>query len=165
MAGPWEKYGKPKGPWDKYAPNPAFDAAVERLLKTEGGYVNDPEDRGGETKYGISKKAHPELDIPTLTISDAKQIYKEKYWKEINADSLPPGLQEMAFDAAVNQGPTWTKRALARAKGDAKEFMNMRAKRYAAIVRADPTQKKFTRGWEKRLEAFDGPWLKYKQGE
>lgn len=163
MSGPWERYrgGEPEeGPWSRYA----FENAVEGVLKSEGGYANDPDDRGGETKYGISKKAYPHLDIPALSVQDAKDIYRKDYWQAINAHALPEGVREAAFDAAVNQGVAWTKRALGRAGGDLQKFLALRARRYAAIVRADPTQAKFVRGWEKRLEQFQpqGPWAKYR---
>lgn len=158
---PWEKYNQ--GPWAKYA-DAGFEEAVGKVLKLEGGYANDPDDRGGETKYGISKRAHPDVDIPTLTVEAAKSIYKNKYWDAIDAGSLPEPLREVAFDAAVNQGVGWTKEALKEAAGDAKAFIDIRARRYADIVTNDPDQKKFARGWEKRLESFTGPWLKYSGG-
>ena len=40
-----------------------FDEIIEQVLEHEGGYVDDPTDSGGETKYGISKKAYPDEDI------------------------------------------------------------------------------------------------------
>ena len=52
-----------------------FSDAVKIVLKHEGGYVDDPVDPGGETKYGISKKAYPFLDIKNLTIKQASDIY------------------------------------------------------------------------------------------
>src|SRR5690606_28008981 len=52
-----------------------FRRAVEVVLKHEGGYVNNPSDPGGETKYGISKRSYPELDIANLTQEDAIAIY------------------------------------------------------------------------------------------
>ncbi|MDY0320398.1 MAG: glycosyl hydrolase 108 family protein [Arcobacteraceae bacterium] len=52
-----------------------FDMAFEEVIGHEGGYVNDSIDRGGETKYGISKRSYPNLDIANLTLDDAKEIY------------------------------------------------------------------------------------------
>lgn len=167
---PWEKYqAKEEGPWAKYAKQTggAFDSFIDKLLKREGGYVNDPDDRGGETKYGISKKANPDVDIASLTIDAAKSIYKSRYWDAIGADGLPADMRELAFDAAVNHGVGWTKSALKKAGGDAQEFFNLRANHYANIIKNDPTQAKFKRGWEKRLEEFSdvasGPWTKYRR--
>lgn len=82
-----------------------FGPAFQFLLPHEGGYVNDPEDLGGETKYGISKRAYPNLDIRSLTEEDAAQIYHRDYWQP-----QPFGLiisQRIAnkvFDMAVNMG-------------------------------------------------------------
>jgi len=53
----------------------AFEVALNFVLKWEGGYVNDPRDSGGETKFGISKKAYPNLDIKNLTQQQAGEIY------------------------------------------------------------------------------------------
>lgn len=57
-----------------------FDKCVEFVLASEGGYVNDKYDAGGETKFGISKRAYPDLDIINLTIEQAKDIYYKDYW-------------------------------------------------------------------------------------
>lgn len=81
-----------------------FDNAVELILKHEGGYVNNPKDPGGETKYGISARAYPDLDIAKLSESDAKVIYREDYWDKIKGDDLPYPLALVTFDAAVNSG-------------------------------------------------------------
>lgn len=82
-----------------------YDEAFEELIGIEGGYVNDPTDRGGETKYGISKKAFPHIDIRALTLSDAKHIYKKHYWDKLNLDNLDDApIQKELFDTAVNMG-------------------------------------------------------------
>ena len=56
-----------------------FDEIIEQVLEHEGGYVNDPKDLGGETKYGITKRFYPDVDIKNLTIDGAKEIYKKEY--------------------------------------------------------------------------------------
>jgi lysozyme family protein len=82
----------------------AFDAAFDLLIGHEGGYVNDPNDPGGETKYGISRRAYPELDIANLTEARARAIYYKDYWLKAGADILPVPLGILVFDAAVNNG-------------------------------------------------------------
>src|SRR5574343_326744 len=72
-----------------------FDQAFDRLIGHEGGYVFDPHDPGGETKFGISKRAYPALDIAALTLADAKAIYRRDYWDGAQCDRLPP---DLAFD-------------------------------------------------------------------
>lgn len=81
-----------------------FDNAVELILKHEGGYVDHPDDPGGETNYGISKRAYPDLDIANLSKHDAAVIYKEDYWDRVCGDDLPYPLALLTFDAAVNSG-------------------------------------------------------------
>lgn len=81
-----------------------FPKAFDLVVGLEGGYTNDPRDRGGETKYGISKRAYPDLDIPNLTVDQAKAIYRRDYWDACKCDQLPAPLDIFVFDAAVNQG-------------------------------------------------------------
>lgn len=58
-----------------------FWDAIKKTLKFEGGYVNHPNDKGGETKYGISKRSFPHVNIQTLTLEKAIDIYFDTYWK------------------------------------------------------------------------------------
>lgn len=81
-----------------------FERAVDIVLSHEGGYVFDPHDPGGETNYGISKRAFPELDIKNLTREHAIEIYRKAYWEPLLPLLLPPALRLCAFDCAVNQG-------------------------------------------------------------
>lgn len=81
-----------------------WDYAFDVLLKNEGGYVNDPRDSGGVTKYGISKKAYPDLDIKNLTIAQAMEIYHKDYWDRCKCDNIPDALSVAVFDFAVNSG-------------------------------------------------------------
>lgn len=57
-----------------------FNYCFEHVVGLEGGYVYDSYDAGGETKYGISKRAFPHLNIKSLTLDDAKQIYFKRYY-------------------------------------------------------------------------------------
>lgn len=81
-----------------------FNKAVEFIFHHEGGYVNDPIDPGGETNFGISKRAFPEVDIKNLTKGMAKHLYELHYWLPLKCDGLPSVLRLAAFDCAVNQG-------------------------------------------------------------
>lgn len=84
--------------------NSNFDTAFDVLMKVEGGLVDDPRDIGGLTKFGISKKAYPNLDIESLTLEQAKEIYKKDYWDKCRCDELPPSFDIAVFDTAVNMG-------------------------------------------------------------
>ena len=81
-----------------------FDQAFEALIGHEGGYSNDSRDPGGETKYGISKRAFPGEDIPNLTLERAKEIYLKDYWGPAGCDTVPDGVKFDLFDMAVNSG-------------------------------------------------------------
>ena len=81
-----------------------FEISVNKTLAFEGGYTNDILDPGGETRFGIAKRSHPNVNIATLTIEQAKEIYRTEYW-----NSLYDGIsnQEVAnelFDFGVNVG-------------------------------------------------------------
>lgn len=94
-----------------------FDQAVRSVLKHEGGYVNDPVDPGGETKYGITKRSYPKLDIAALEVGDAIAIYRRDFWDRIHGDELPAGLAYFLLDTAVNLGVVQAVRYLQRAAG------------------------------------------------
>ena len=81
-----------------------WNLAFDLLMYNEGGYVNDPKDTGGETKYGICKKSYPEVDIKNLTLDKAKEIYHQDYWRSCKCDYLPDCLSVAVFDYAVNSG-------------------------------------------------------------
>ena len=94
-----------------------FDQAFDRLIGNEGGYVNDPNDPGGETNWGISKRSYPDEDIKTLTRDDARAIYRRDFWDRAQMDALPPALAFQVFDSAVNHGIETAIRILQRAAG------------------------------------------------
>ena len=94
-----------------------FDEAFDILIGHEGGHVDHPDDPGGETKYGISKRAYPDVNIAALTLDDAKAIYREDYWDRVRADELPAELRFPLFDAAVNSGVAQSIKWLQRAVG------------------------------------------------
>lgn len=81
-----------------------FDKAFELLISHEGGLVSNPKDPGGLTKYGISQKQYPNLDIANLTLPEVKELYKRDFWDRAQCDKLAPDLAFDVFDAAVNSG-------------------------------------------------------------
>lgn len=80
-----------------------FEDAFKFMVENEGGYVNDPNDKGGETKWGISKRAYPDLDISKLTLQEAQMIYLKNYWNPLYA-KLNKKLAIRLFDLGVNMG-------------------------------------------------------------
>lgn len=94
-----------------------FDAAFDLLISHEGGYVNDPRDRGKETKYGISKRSYPNEDIPNMTLARSKEIYLRDYWGPAGCDAVPDAIKFDLFDMAVNSGVRTAARTLQNAAG------------------------------------------------
>jgi lysozyme family protein len=83
----------------------AFIGALGRVLQDEGSLSDNPGDEGGETKYGISQRQYPSLNIAALTIADAAAIYYRDWWTRFNFGALPGPIGAKAFDLAVNMGP------------------------------------------------------------
>jgi len=150
-----------------------FDIAFEKVIGFEGGYVNDTNDVGGETKYGISKRAYPDLDIKNLTLDQAKEIYKKDYWDRIKGDEIvDQHIADLLFDTAVNMGAYNTVKNIQKILNvdidgilgnitinalnsfDADKFIALfklnRINRYIDICIKRTTNKKYLFGWVKR---------------
>jgi lysozyme family protein len=100
--------------------NVDFDEAFEKLIGHEGGYQSaeqavEHRDSGGETKFGISKREYPELDIAALTLEDAKAIYLRDYWNKVGCDSVPEAVRFSLFDTAVQSGQSLAIKTLQQA--------------------------------------------------
>jgi lysozyme family protein len=95
----------------------AFDRAFEWTIVQEGGKVDDPDDSGGPTRWGISRKSYPSVDLDKLTIADAKQIYYRDYWMKVRGEALPWPLSLVLFDWAVHSGQVTAIMALQRILG------------------------------------------------
>ena len=153
----------------------SFDPAVAKTLIREGGarFTDNPDDRGGATKYGISQRAYPNEDIPNLTEAQAKAIYKRDYWDKVCGDQLrSQAMAENVFDTAVNMGATTATKLVqmilgiaidgkfgpatldAANKSDDRSFLSeftlAKLARYAAICNKDRSQTKFLLGWVNR---------------
>lgn len=123
-----------------------FEKAIKFTLRWEGGYTDDPNDPGGETKYGISKKSYPTLDIINLTLEHAKEIYFENYWKKADCDILDFPMNLIVFDTAVNLGVTRAKNFNLVNK-DWQDYLFLRIEYYTKLK----TAKYFLRGWVNRV--------------
>jgi lysozyme family protein len=97
-----------------------FERSVRLVLQSEGGYVDHPRDPGGATNFGITLvtlsqwrgKPCTKADVKNLSVAEAKQIYRAKYWSTISADELPIAIDYAVFDYAVNSGPSRSAKAL-----------------------------------------------------
>ena len=129
-----------------------FRKILDFTLKWEGGYVNDPHDPGGETKFGISKKAFPDIDIPSLTYDQAALIYWQHYYTRAGCLGMIPPKAAAVFDTAVNCG---VRRAVMWSRlGPWREVLKRREKHYTTIITENPALARFRRGWTNRLAAL-----------
>jgi lysozyme family protein len=89
-----------------------FDACLTLLLAHEGGYVNHPQDPGGMTNLGVTKRVWEEWtghevdekQMRALTPELVAPLYKRKYWDACRSDDLVSGVDYAVFDVAVNSG-------------------------------------------------------------
>lgn len=131
-----------------------FPIAIAFTLCWEGGYVNDPADPGGETNHGISKKAHPDLDIKNLTVEEAKEIYRKEYWLGAGCDRLPIAESIALFDTAVNIGVSRALKIAAIAD-NWQDIILLRTKYYIVLAKRRKPLRKFFRGWMNRVDALE----------
>lgn len=90
----------------------SFERAVAWVLEHEGAETDDPDDPGGRTRFGLSQRAHPTLNIAALTREQAVQVYRLRYWRKIRGGALPEALGLALMDYAVLQGTPTAVRAL-----------------------------------------------------
>jgi lysozyme family protein len=95
--------------------NKNFEFAFKETLGYEGGYSDDPNDKGGKTKFGVTevelKRSYNEgivdhCNVKELTLDDAKVIYKDHYWDKISGSKINNKyIAAELFDTSVNMGP------------------------------------------------------------
>ena len=101
------------------------DAILDDLIRREGGYVHDPVDRGGPTKYGITQRTlrawrgqpMTAADVRRLTRDEARAIYRRQYVDEPGFATLPDPLRAQVIDDAVLSGPRQAVKDVQRAIG------------------------------------------------
>lgn len=160
--------------WNPDDPEVIAGLCLTRDQKRKVGYVDDPLDSGGETKYGVSKNANPELNIRTLTLEKAIQVYFKKYWLAGSCDVLSYPLCVLHFDGCTNHGVSRACKFLQAAAGfrypdgiigpqtltalDKKSgyqlgvlICEQRVNFYKDIVARRPNQSRFLNGWLRRI--------------
>ncbi|MCK9429629.1 MAG: N-acetylmuramidase [Candidatus Omnitrophica bacterium] len=157
-----------------------FEIFFNRLMGYEGGLGNDPDDHGGQTKYGISHKSYPYLDIAKLNLERAKEIYWNDYYKPLKIDNfINDRIAWQLFDFGVNAGIGTSAKMLQKILKTTQDgiigkitlekvnlwngkyplyihFISERIKFYYKITDNDPTQMKFFKGWMFRI--IEIPW-------
>jgi lysozyme family protein len=162
-----------------------FLKAFDYLMYHEGGYVNDKKDAGGETKYGVSKRSYPHLDIKNLTRDQARQIYFCDFWMKCKCENVEDeNIATKFFDLAVHMGIPQAVKLVQRAlraagtqviedgiigqvtlaainKADPTDLLaalkSETAGYYRLLANANPSQQKFINGWLNRACAIRKP--------
>jgi lysozyme family protein len=159
-----------------------FEHSLDLVLKSEGGYVDNPKDPGGVTNLGVTattwanwtKHMVTEKIMRSLTKEDVEPLYKRKYWDACNCDDIPVGLDYLVFDFAVNAGPGRSAKLLQRALGLPEDgiigaqtiqsidisdkndlisrFSNVKISYYESL----PTFETFGKGWVARVNEARG---------
>ncbi|MCS7251909.1 MAG: glycosyl hydrolase 108 family protein [Anaerolineae bacterium] len=150
----------------------SFEEAYAFIRKWEGGYVNDPDDRGGPTNMGITQATYnryrrdqglPPQDVRHITPEEAEAIYRRYYWEASGAATLPRPLGMVHMDTAVNMGVERAKQFLGEAlkrhpedpQAALETYLDLRLNRYLELAQ-DPSQRKFLNGWLNRLRDLAG---------
>ena len=130
-----------------------FDSNIGPLLKREGGYTANDAGAGASNK-GINRRAHPGEDIEHMTNDRARSIYKHDYWDAIHADQLPGPVRSLAFDAAVNQGPSRAMRWAKEAGDDPAKMAELRRAHYQSLIDGQPgLYGRYANAWAGRINA------------
>lgn len=107
-----------------------FNQAFKLTVGLEGGYSNDPRDPGGETRFGISKRYHPDENIKNLSLERAMEIYLNEYWIPARCDDAPYPMDICLFDSQVNPQKGGNKDLLDHSPENWQEYMIWRMVRY-----------------------------------
>lgn len=164
-----------------HSPLSLFEAALDRVLIQEGGFVNHPDDPGGATNLGITRRTLSQArglpasaeDVRRLTRAEAASIYRRLYWNAVRGDELPPGIGLAVFDMAVHSGPSRSVRLLQEALGittdgiigpqtlaavqavDAADLVRRLSRARLGFLSRLPGWSVFGRGWRRRVLAIE----------
>lgn len=161
------------GFWNPTDPDVIEGNWTTREQRKKVGYVNIPADRGGETKYGVAQNANPNVNVRNLTLDGAMNVYFTNYWLRGKCDKLPYPVSLIHFDGCVNHGIGRANKFLQRAVGVIDDGVigpitlrkinetdpavliesvaDQRSDFYHAIVKRDPSQGIFLKGWMRRI--------------
>ena len=157
--------------------NGNFEQCLALVLKSEGGFVNNPNDPGGATNFGVTKATYENFigktvsvdDIRNLTVAQITPLYRRMFWDAVHGDDLPAGVDYAVFDYAVNSGVGRASKALQQALGvvvdgvlGTQTFAALKianhetlakhlCERRLAFLQALPTWKYFGKGWGVRV--------------
>lgn len=148
-----------------------FKIFMRRVAITEGGYVNNPDDKGGPTNRGITQRTYdawnrqhslPLKDVKFITKQEADTIYKKNYFDSAHIYDIATGKKggsgdiELAFyvfDYGINAGVGSASKMLKKTGYNAKSFEQGVEARYESIALNNPNQRQFLKGWKNRVSS------------
>lgn len=162
--------------WNPNDPDVIAGKCDSPYQKKRVGWCNVPGDSGGETKFGIAQNYNKDVNVRTLTLVQAQQVYFKKYWAAASCDKVQSIVNFVLFDIAVNMGVGRAIKFLQEAAGVsadgqignmtlkavnsmqpkelALKLCSIREAFYMTIVKNKPDQKKFLNGWLTRNESI-----------
>jgi lysozyme family protein len=127
-----------------------FVSKWEWMDHPDGAYTNDPKDPGGETKYGVAKASHPQLDIQHLSLAEAMDVYYKEYWLKFQLDALTFPFSVAVFDCFVqhriNVVQGWLKIC-----PNIQSLLEARRVFYLSLIQKNSSLFRFKNGWLARL--------------
>lgn len=149
-----------------------LEKTFDMIMEHEGGskVTNDPSDPGGLTKYGVSQRAYPNLDIKNLTKDDAMKIFKKDYWDKCKCDLLQDSISIIVADCAYNSGCSRAIKLLQKSLNinqdgiignqtlnsvksfNEKELVDLYSKNRLDFLKSLSTFKRYGKGWTNRIE-------------
>lgn len=141
-----------------------FEKTFSFILKKEGGYVNHPADKGKATNMGVTQttldayrksKNLPPMSVKQLTVLEVKEIFRTQYWDKVVTPDMKGEYAFCLSDLCYNSGVSRAKKYNSIAKGDVEKLISMRREFYNRIVKNDPTQKVFIKGWMNRIHEVE----------
>ncbi len=140
-----------------------FNNMMEHIYRTEGGFVDNKNDRGGRTNKGITQRTfdaynkktnRPIKDVKYITKDEADEIYYKEYYLASGADKIKDkNLRYLHYDSAINHGVGRAKKFLEQSGGDFDRYMTIRNNFYDSLAK-DQEQKEFYNGWKNRTKGI-----------
>jgi lysozyme family protein len=165
-----------------------FETCLKLMLEHEGGFVNHPQDPGGMTNLGVTKRVWEEWvghevdekQMRALTPETVAPLYKRKYWDACRADDLVAGVDYVVFDVAVNSGPgravkflqscvgvtadggfgPATLAAVKKSEEDPTRLIEMYCAKRLEFLQSLKTFETFGKGWSRRVQEVKDKALK-----
>jgi lysozyme family protein len=165
-----------------------FEPCLALMLAHEGGFVNHPQDPGGMTNLGVTKRVWEEWvghevdekQMRALTPETVAPLYKRKYWDAVRADDLVDGVDYVVFDVAVNSGPgravkflqscvgvtadgdfgPATLAAVKKSEEDPARLIEMYCAKRLEFLQSLKTFETFGKGWSRRVQEVKDKALK-----